>query len=256
MTKKGIIGSIIGLVVVLVLLLGVLLVAMFSNINLNFFNREYKKVVYDQTFETIKDIKIDANMGNINLKYSLDDTIRVEIASKEKYVEVNDNDDVLEIKVKGPKCKFMCFNARASRVTVYLPKNYANKVSANLDMGDIHVANFKKLSLSVDNDMGDVKIDGVANLTGKVSMGDFKVKNIYNYVNIKNNMGDIRITNLNINKNSTIKNNMGDIKITKTNDIYIDAHVSMGDVKVKKNNRKGKYELKIKCDMGDIKVNY
>ena len=254
MNKKSIIFSIVGLVVVLIILLIVLFAGMFGNFA--FVNREYKTVVFDKTYENVEEISIAAYTGNINLKYSDDDTVRVEIASKKKYVNVKNEDNKLTINVKGNKCNFMCFNTKSSHITVYLPKNYNKKVIASLDLGDIHVVNFKKLTLDVSNDLGDIKIDGVANLTGKAKMGDIKVKNVYSYINIKNNMGDIKIDNLTITKDSTIKNNMGDIKITKTNNIYVDADVDLGDVKVKKNNRKADISLKIKNNMGDIKVNY
>ena len=255
MSKKGIIISIISLIVVLVLLIGTLVAGLFGNFSLNFINREYKKVVFSKTYD-IKDINIDASVGNVYLKYATDDKVKVEIASKEKYVTVTDDEDSINITVKGPKCKFLCVNTKASRVTVYLPKDYAQKISVDLDMGDLKASKFKKLSLDVQNDMGDVKLDGVSRLTGKLNMGDFKVKNIYNYVNIKNNMGDIKIDNLTITKDSTIKSSMGDIKIKNTNNIYIDAHVNMGDVKIKNNKRKAKNSLKITNHMGDIKVNY
>ena len=255
MTKKGIIGSIIGLVVLLVLLLGVLLAGIFS-ININFGKNEYKKVVFEQTYTDLKAINIDASYGNVYLKYSKDDKIRVEIASKKDYIDVTNKENNLTIKVKGPKCKFFCVGKKASRITIYLPKEYETKINVKLDLGDLNAVDFKKLSIDVENNMGDIKIDGVASLTGKNKMGDFKIKKIYEYVNIKNSMGDIKINNLTIKRNSNIKSNMGDIKIGKTNDIYIDAHVNMGDVKIKKNNRKAKYSLKIKNNMGDIKVNY
>lgn len=255
MSKKGIIFSIIGLVVVLILLLVVLLFGLFGNLNFSFKN-EYKKVVFEKTYTDINNIDIDTNIANIYIKKSTTDEYKVEIASKEKYVDVKNDDNDLTINVKGPKCKFMCLNTKASRVTIYIPSNYDKKITANLDMGDLRVENFKKLKLEVDNDMGDVKVDGVSSLTGKVSMGDFKIKKVYDYINIKNNMGDVKIKDLTITKNSSIKSNMGDIKIEKTNNIYIDAHTSMGDTKVKKNDRKGKYSLTIKNDMGDIKVNY
>ena len=255
MTKKGIIVSIISLIVVLILLGGILLVGLFGDFNFSFFNREYKKIVFSETYEDIKDIDIDTSLGNVHIEYSSDDKIKVEIASKEKYIDVKENDTELSIKVRGPKCKFFCINSKVSRITVYLPKEYAKKVSVNLDMGDLHVANFKNLSLDVKNDMGDVKVDGVASITGKVSMGDFKIKNVYKYINIKNNMGDIKIDNLTIKKDSTIKNSMGDVKIHNAKNIYIDAHVSMGDIKINKNNRNAKNALKITSSMGDIKVN-
>ena len=258
MSKKGIIFSIIGLIVVLLLLLGTLLIGMFSNINLSFsFKNEYKKVVFLETYDDLSKIDIDTNVGNVYIKRSDDDKIKVEIASKEKYVDVTNNDkNELSVNVKGPKCNFLCFNQKASRITIYLPKNYDKKVTVKQDLGDLRVANFKKLSLKVQNNLGDVKVTGVASLTGNLKMGDVKAENIYSYVNIKNNMGDIKIVNLTLTKDSTIKNNMGDIKIEKTNSIYIDAKTNMGDVKIKKNNRKGKYVLNAHTDMGDIKVNY
>ena len=258
MSKKGIIFSIVGLIVVLLLLLGTLLIGMFSNINFSFnFKREYKKVVFTETYDDLNKIDIDTNIGNVYLKKSSDDKIKVEIASKEKYVDVkNDDNNNLTINVKGPKCNFLCFNQKASRITIYLPKNYDKKITVKQDLGDLKAANFKKLTLNVQNNLGDVKVEGVASLTGKLKMGDVKAENIYNYISIKNNMGDIKIENLTLTKDSTIKNNMGDIKIEKTNNIYIDAKTSMGDVKIKNNNRKGKYVLNAHTDMGDIKVNY
>ena len=258
MSKKSIIFSIVGLIVVLLLLLGTLLFGMFSNIKLNFgFKREYKKIVFTETYDNLNKIDIDVNIGDVYFKNSSDDKIKVEIASKEKYVDVKNNENnELTINVKGPKCNFLCFNQKASRITVYLPKDYDKKITVKQDLGDLKAADFKKLALNVQNNLGDVKVDGVASLTGKLKMGDVKAENIYSYINIKNNMGDIKIANLSLTKDSTIKDNMGDIKIEKTNNIYIDAKTNMGDIKVKNNNRKGKYALAVHTDMGDIKVNY
>ena len=73
--------------------------------------------------------------------------------------------------------------------------------------------------------------------------------------NIKEEWTIDRINKVNLTNDSTVKVTSGDVVIGETNDIYIDAHVVSGDVKVNTNNRKSDYELKINTTSGDIIVN-
>ena len=57
-----------------------------------------------------------------------------------------------------------------------------------------------------------------------------------------------------INEDSSIKSNFGDVKIEKINNVYVDAKVDLGDVKIEGNDRHSDITLKIKSDCGDIKV--
>jgi len=66
--------------------------------------------------------------------------------------------------------------------------------------------------------------------------------------------GDIKIKNVKIKEDSVIKCDYGDIKIEESEDVYIDANVDFGEVKIKENDRHSEITLKIDADCGDIKV--
>ena len=78
---------------------------------------------------------------------------------------------------------------------------------------------------------------------------------VNNYLNLTNDSGDIKINNVNLNKNSIIKDEYGDIEINNTNQIYIDAKTDLGDTKINNNFHKSDITLKIENECGDITVN-
>ena len=89
----------------------------------------------------------------------------------------------------------------------------------------------------------------------KSSYGDTEIKSVSNKLDMRSNCGNIEIDNVQLIENSSIKSDLGDIKIGTTNDICIDAKVSLGDCKVNNSNRSSEVILSIENNCGNIKVN-
>ena len=214
------------------------------------------KLVYDKTYEqSFKRIVINSKAADIEIKNSSDDKARLVIYDDNDKANVVENSETLDVKINNKKCRFICFNFTISKVVLYLPTDYADKVQLVNDEGDITVGTFDKASLVIDSDTGDIKINSISNVTIDSDVGDVRIDRINNYVNVKTDVGDVRIKEANLNKDSSIKTDVGDVRITKTNQIFIFPESDVGDVKIGDNYRKADVVLKIKTDVGDIRVN-
>lgn len=260
--------------------------------NFGFGNKVSENLIYEKEYpftHDLENIDISLNMGDIEIKESNNNLIRVEIYSEESYYNVNDVNG-LSIDVKNKTCHFFCFNVKKDKVIVYLPTNYENNITLKNNYGDIKVAKFsdatldieedcgdvfieevknakiknsygdievkKALTLDIEEDCGDVDVDIASSAVIENSFGDIKIDTINNgYVKIENNCGDIEIKNLELVKDSTIIDDLGNIEIGYTNDIYIDAKTDLGDVDIRNNDRDAEVKLTIENNCGDIEVN-
>ncbi len=92
-------------------------------------------------------------------------------------------------------------------------------------------------------------------ITAKATSGGININEINGFCDLNCKSGSIKIEKCNLNENSSIHATSGGVKIKETNDIYIDAKVSSGDIKVENNNRLSEIELKIETTSGGIRVN-
>ncbi len=289
-------GLIISLIVFLVIVCILLICFMVNVINgkhvltkMFVSDRQSNKLVIDETYENdFEKININVDAGDVYVKESNDNNVKVLVYGEKENTKVNATDDNLSIVAKEKKCFGFCFNVIKTKIEVYLPTDYKNNIVINNKYGDVNVGSFlnanvnvdancgdvlikKALNAKVNNDYGDIKINNakdvnvnasygdielgkVSNVIVKNSYGDIEVLNVLSYMNIEADCGDIEIKNVNINKNSYIKNDYGDVEIGSTNDIYIDAKTDLGDVDVNHNNRMSDITLKIKNDCGDIEI--
>lgn len=261
-------------------------------INFGIGNKVSENLVYEKDFtynDDLKNIDISVDMGNIEIKESNDNAIRVEIYSEESKYDVS-NGERLSIDVKNKTCHFFCFNVKKDRIVVYLPSSYENNIKLKNNYGDINVGSFneakidieedcgdvfieeiqtakiinsygdievkKAINLNIEEDCGNVDIDSVVNAVIKNSFGDINIDSVNDgYVKIENNCGDIEIKSLNIIKDSSIIDDLGSIEIGNTNNIYIDAKTDLGDIDIKNNERTSEVTLTIENNCGDIEVN-
>lgn len=264
-----------------------------NKFNFKTINWSYKvsnELIYDQTFqEDLTNIKITADMSEIEIKYSDNESIKAQVYGEKEELKTDTNNHELNINYQGKSCIGFCFNKETSRIIIYLPKNYNQTLEIDNDYGDIKIKSFDQANIKIKADCGDVLVDGANKLdvnndygdikVGKVntlkveedcgdviidtvkkadiknSYGDIEIKNVTEYIKIEEDCGDIEINNLNIIKDSSINNNYGDIEIEKTNDIYIDSKVDLGDNEIHSNNRQSNITLKITNDCGDVNVN-
>ncbi|HPF83065.1 MAG TPA: DUF4097 family beta strand repeat-containing protein [Bacilli bacterium] len=258
------------------------------NFNIGFTGINEK--VYEETFDNNYNlINVKSVMGDVEFKNSTDDKVKVVIYSKKDQYSVDEKDDELEIETTKGKCTFLCFNVKSDKIVVYLPSSYDKNININNDYGDIYIDNFKEATFDIKEDCGDIKMKdaskaNIVNKYGDITVGkvnkitinedcgdvsveetknikvvnkygDIKINKLSGYIKANNDCGDINIKSINLTKDSSINDNLGDIKIGDTNEIYIDAKTSLGDVDINNNERKAKVVLTIKNSCGDIEVN-
>ena len=102
---------------------------------------------------------------------------------------------------------------------------------------------------------GDTSVGEVTDLSIHTTSGDINVKKVNKELHIDLTSGDITIREANLSKDSSIKTVSGDVVIEKTNEIYVDAHATSGDIDIFNSDRKAQVELKINTTSGDIEVN-
>lgn len=292
MTKKIIKILLIILVIGLIYYLITLTFSGYNNRVKGIFTLNYKHsselILNEKYEENFNSIIIKAEAADIYIKNSEDNLTHVKIYGEKDNTTVKTNNN-LEITNKIAKCIGFCINREVSIIELYIPSNYDKKITIKSNFGNIKVEDFKDLTLTIDIDAGNIevgnikegniktnagnidvassktltvkdnagniKVDKVDDITATNNAGNITINEVNNYLKIQDDAGEIKINTLNINKNSSIKNNMGNVKIGKTNDIYIDGTVNLGNMKINNNNKDSNITLTIKCDLGDIKIN-
>ena len=274
MKNKGlIVGIIIFLILVIIGLCGVLVVFISGGLSNLVINTTIEEKIVDEVYERdFKDINIDYNIADVEIKENESNTIKLVIYGEEDRTTVKDDEDKLTIETKVKDCKGFCFRRKHAKVELYLPKEYNGNIKTTGNVGDVIVDDLVNINLNTTIDVGDVKAKGidvakvklntgdtkisyVNDLDVEIKVGDVKIESINKKGNINIKTGDIKISKLNIETNCEMKTNVGDIKINKTNEIYVSAKTNIGDVKVD-SDRKSDIELKVETNIGDIKVNY
>lgn len=241
--------------------------------------------VYKTTFENIS---IETDASDIEIIESTDDKVRLVIYGDEERTEVKVGNKRLEIITKAKRCFGLCFTRRMSKVELYLPSSFDKKLEISNKYGDIDVDEFLNLDLITREDCGNVEIKAVkkidiVNKYGDISidqvekakiknecgniklgslnngeirnnLGDITIEKVSGFIDIVEDCGNVKITRLDLEKDSKISNSLGDIKIGSTNELYIDAKTSLGDVKIENNYRHSEVTLKIDNSAGDIKI--
>ena len=276
-----------------ILLTSFMILMMNKKFSLNFRSLFAKRVEELQIEETYKNnyekINIKTDAADVYVKKSENEDIYLKVYAEKNHANVIDNVGELNIEVKQDKCIGICINNKISKVELYIPENYEKEINIDNNYGDVKIDSFEKLNLDIKEDAGDiniekanivninnnygdieineinvgtikeaagdVKIEKVNSIDVKNNYGDVKITEINEYVKIDSNAGDVKIQNLNIEKDSLITTDVGSIKIEKTNDIYIDADADVGEVKIRENNKNAEVTLKIENNVGDIKVN-
>lgn len=255
----------------------------------NFFSKESKELIIDEKYENVyENIEISSEDGNIYIEHSDTNDIKVVIYGKKDNSYVKTDNNTLYIKGDTEKCSFFCFNHEYARIEVYLPQEYDKKLLIDGKTGDVKIKEFNLLTSEITTTTGDIEIEELNSLkvktkTGDINIrkidnadikvttgdidideinkveidsttGDINIKKINNYVQISVTTGDVSINDMELTENSSIRSTTGDVYINSSNEFYINASSSTGDIKIKNNYRTAEYELKIKTTTGDIKV--
>lgn len=217
-----------------------------------------KNIIFNKsyTLEEIQDINIKQDMGDIIFKETSSDKIEVIIYGEdENDVDVDLNYDKLLIDYHR-KNRFFFFNFgfTKSNIIVYLPEKYDRSISIQNDLGNCEIANLENISIDVNCNAGDVKVERVKNADIQCDLGKVEASEILNRCNISVNSGNVKIDRLSIQENSFIKADLGNVTIGQINDIYVDGKVDLGNCTINGSNRSSDITLKIECDCGNISV--
>ena len=278
MNKKA---KVIIMVILLMLIIFSLVAVMIFSISSNNFkhiiinHKVSNNIVHEEVYENdFNEISIDTDAADIKIKKSTDDKIKLVIyADEEKQtIKVNNLDD-LDINIKNKsKIGFFNINYTSSKIELYLPENFDDTIDIDSDFGDIDIASFSNLNLSLEGDCGDVNIKKANDVKMDIDCGDIEigtvndlfiesdlsdieVEQINNYINIKSDLGDIDIDNVTLSKNSSIISNLGDISIQNISNVFIDAEVDLGEISINNNSKRSDIILKVESDLGDVDVN-
>ncbi len=255
----------------------------------NFLSKESEELIIDQTFENVYDnLTIESEEGNIYIKHSDTEDIKVKIFGKEENSSVKADGNTLYIKGDTEKCSFFCFNHEYARIEVYIPINYDKEINIDTKTGDIKMESFSSALSNINTSTGDITIEELKDLNIKTRTGDIKAKKIENadikvttgdinineissvkidsttgdinikkvnyYLDINSTTGDVEIKEIELYQNSNIDTTTGDVEIGETNELYFNTSSSTGDIDINNNNRTAELELKIKTTTGDITI--
>jgi len=265
MKNKGLIITLIFFLVVIIIgLISFLFLVLNGKFNIvNGFKicnmRKSSNIIFEQNYklDTIENLEILSNAGDISFKENTDNNIKV-IAYGQDNKELKVTLEEKKLKIDYSEYKNMntgfSFYNYSNDIIIYIPKEYSKDININSKYGDINIIDLENASINIIQDCGDVNIEkiNIANISSKY--GDVNVGTIYNKFAIDSNCGDVKIDKIDIKEDSSIKSDYGDIKIKEVNDIYVDAKTDFGDVEVNKSNRMSEITLNLKNDCGDIKV--
>ena len=286
--RKAIIATIVLLIVVALLLVGGMIFMMKGNFRVGS-KRVSTNLVTDEVYHgSYSRIEVTTDASDIEVKATDESAVHVTIYGDQERSSVRESGNNLKVEAKAKRCFGICFNLTMSKVVVYVPKEYEGELVITNKYGDIMLEEFSSATIKVEEDCGDVEIReaksiDVVNSYGDITIG--KVKDVtlrescgnikIDYLekgDIVNNYGDIEIGWINgeifidedcgdidireavILNDSKIDNSFGNITIGRTNETFIDAKTSLGDVKIDENYRHAQTTLKLHNSCGDIKV--
>lgn len=260
--KALIIATIILLTIVIFFLIMFLVVTLKSGTNFNgmIFGMKSKTTnkVYDNEFklEDVKNINIKQDAGDITIRETSNDDIKVELyGNEENDVQVDINEGHLKIDFTHKRIKFIYFGGTKNDIIIYIPSSYLGTIKIENDLGNCEIEDLENATIDIECDAGNVELGKIKNATVKCDLGEIDIQEVLNKCDVKSDCGNIEINQISIKENSTISSNLGNININNTNDIYIDPDVDLGKVKINNSNRNSDITLKISSDCGNITIN-
>lgn len=218
--------------------IGIVVVLFIIGISRAFYLKNSEETKIYNINEEYDDIKIDADILDINIHLSNNENKIVYTENKKIKIETNIVDGVLTINQKDDR-KFYdkLFDFSDLEMDLYLTKDLIN-------------------CLNIENSTGDIEIDkgitfydvNIVNSTGDV---EFK-SNVSNNLKIVNSTGDVNIENIIVLGNSEIKTSTGDIELINVKSNNLDLKVATGDIELSKVISIN--ELKINGSTGDVEL--
>ena len=244
--NKGLIIALIILLVVVIFMLGGIMTFLLASHTggKDFWDFEKQhQVIYDESFDvheqSIEKLTIDSNAGDITIRNSNDNTVKITATGRhsETFSVSNENNNLfIESKISKNNM-FRANTNECNDVIIYLPQNFAE--------------------IEIKSNYGDVDIEGRLNgrLNIECDYGDIDAHALFGIFDIHTDMGDIDIETVSITESSRASTDLGDIDIDRTDGIRIDASTSLGECNVRNNNQQSNIILTAKTNLGDIEIN-
>lgn len=211
-----------------------------------------KTMSITEEFRDIKNLKIKAEAGTVEIIEYAGDVIRVEAKNVSTKTKLTKEHDTLVIKNTFKFWNVLNITDVATKVKVYVPNSYEfDKVELDIDAGKCTVPMLKANSVDVD-----------------VDAGDFEANNIItSYIKLDVDAGNANIALLN-SYTSEFDVNMGDIDVTMVgseSDYSYNVKCDVGDATIgsyrcdgisdKYNHHGGQRNIEVDCDAGSVTIN-
>ena len=232
----------------------------------------YNKILEEEyNIKDFDDLKLDYKIGNIYIKHSDDNKVKVIAYGKET--------DEIKCVIEDRKLIVEDFTNKGNelnpvnkrKIEVFLPEEYANTIDTITKAGNVNIEDFENAKLNIKtnagnvtvgnaktatitSDAGNINVSKIPDLKLETDAGNINVKEITKKCNITTDAGNIHISKLFVTETSTIDADMGNINIEETNDAYIEAKNSLGNVNVRNNTKDSNVKVYIKTDLGNIHV--
>ena len=95
----------------------------------NFSHRVSDQIIYEKVYDNIESINIKSTASDIYIKESMSNEIKVVIYGDKEKIDVNNDNNILDIKVESESCTGICFNTTISKVEVYIPNDYSKNIN-------------------------------------------------------------------------------------------------------------------------------
>lgn len=219
-----------------------------------------EKLIEEKEIETVKEINIEFNSSDVDIKSSEDEKIKIALYSDREgnhEITLNEEDGTVKVVLNEKKLGFWkrLFNHKVSRILVYLPKDYEGNINIDGNVGDINIDSYQYGIIKAKLNVGDIYVDGIKDASVDLDVGSVKVKNAYSHFDIKVNTGNVHMKEVTVLVDSKIDVDVGNVKVEETNDIKVETKVDAGKANVNVNNTEAEIKLNIKVNVGNINVN-
>ena len=200
---------------------------------------EYKTEVYNPDGEFDK-ISVDTDTAEIELVPSENKECKVVCFESEKaehYAAVENSTLVISSTDKRKWYEYIGISLKTPKITVYLPQNSYNLLSAECDTGNITVPetlSFKTVQINGHTSDVDFFASVSDNVQIKVSSGNISVGTLTaDSLSLAAGTGDIKVNSVSINNGINIKASTGTVKLTDISCGSILADSNTGDMRFK-----------------------
>ena len=217
---------------------------------------KYRTTTHEIT-EEFKNISIKVDTSDVEFFYTTDSKITVIATEYENSTHsIKVEDGTLKIETTDTRKWYehiSLFNFQSPKVSVYLPFGNYEKLSINLDTGDVKMPNDLNFSsidivsdtgdvinyasateyIKIQTTTGDVKLEKISTneITIIVTTGDVKINDVACKTFTSNgNTGDISLINVIVRDNLTIFRSTGDVELDRCDAETIFIKTSTGDV--------------------------